>query len=93
MKASLNSIQKTKNEKITLENVIEFVVQNYSAVAIQITVKNVTRTIPAVDSVSGIPSAPFSMSALGHPFDIEFEIVFPSGTGSVIIDYSTLKKC
>lgn len=93
MKAALNSIQKNNNETVTLNDVIEVVIQNYSSEAIEFTLKNVMRTIPAVDAVSGIPSAPFSMSALGHAFDIEFDIVFPSGTGKVIIDYSTLKKC
>ena len=93
MKASINSIQKTKNETITLENVIEIAIQNYSVDEILITSKSVTRSIPGIDATLGIPTAPFCLSALGHEFDIEFDIVFPTGSGKVIIDYSTLLKC
>ena len=92
MKASLNSIQVSQDETVTLENVIEVVIQNYSADAVDFVMKGIARSIPAVDSVSGVPT-PFTMSALGHDFDIEFNLVFPKGTGKVIIDYSTLKKC
>lgn len=93
MKVSINSIQKTVNELVTLKNVIELVVQNYGTTAVEITIKGTKQTIPAIDSISGIPVAPFVISAFGHDFDIEFDINFPSGSGNIIINYSTLKIC
>jgi hypothetical protein len=93
-KAYINSINITKNDKRTLENVTQFVVSNYSTDAVSFTHKNVTRTIPPMNSALDIPVAPFEASAFGQPFDVEIEIAFATGSGGrVILDYTTLKNC
>lgn len=97
MKASLNSIQIFEEQLVALENVIEIVIQNYSIYVIDIVMKGVSRRLPAVDPITGTPNGSFTMNALGHTFDIEFNIVINGSkvgsVGNVVIDYSTLKKC
>lgn len=95
-KASINRSKSSHNNKpVTLQNVIEVVIENYDANPLTILYKDVATVIPPATMVNGVmmPSFPYKFDCLGHPFDIEFLLVFPKEPGNAVINYSTLKNC
>jgi hypothetical protein len=87
----------TKNSKEVYPNVVELVIQNYSTTAIDIVVSNIVTQIPPSQKVLGVdvPSMPYRINAVGNIIEnLTFDIIFPTGSGKVIIDCtSTGKKC
>jgi hypothetical protein len=86
----------TQNKKIVKHGVVELVIQNYSTTKIDVMISNIVTEIPPATKILEIdvPSAPYRINACGNIIsEVSVDIVFPTGSGKVIIDCTSTKNC
>lgn len=93
-KSNLSRRLITQNEKYVQKNVVQVIIQNYSETKIDVVISNIITEVPPVTKLLGIdvPSAPYRITCENFPIEeVNIDIVFPTGSGKVIIDCTSYK--
>ena len=94
-KSSLSRRLISQNDTIDLKNVVQVIIENYDeSNKIDVEISNIITEVPPATKVGGItvPSLPFKITNEGWLIDsVKIKIVFPTGSGKVIINSTTVK--
>lgn len=75
-------------ETIQKKDVVTLTVSNLGAVEANFFFNGISRILPALDSGTKVPTAPFLVSAEGHCFDIDLQFV--TANSNIVVDYAYL---
>lgn len=75
-------------QTIQKNDVVTLTVSNLGNVEANFLFNGVSRILPALDSGTKVPTAPFLVSAEGHCFDIDLQFV--TANSNIVVDYAYL---
>lgn len=92
--SGFNSQNIYKDEIISLKGISSLSISNYSDTALNVTISNVVRIVPAYNPALQVPYI-FNIDGDGTFADIQLELTYASNAknGNAILDYRKEKKC
>lgn len=92
--SGLNSLTIYKDQPLILTEISSLTISNYSDLDLDVTISNVTRTIPAFDATLKVPYV-FTIDGDGTFADIELQLKYNGNVknGYAIVDYRKRKQC
>lgn len=87
-KTGINSDNISGNDRFRIKDVSSLSIANYGDTDMDVTINDVTETIPAYNAVKKFARS-FVISGDGTFTDIDLTVAFPNGSGKAVLRYRT----